>query len=88
MCVRDVKSLPRQLLMLTPAEYCLDYTHKTCVGEVAAQEGRYRVYKFLSNRGTSERPVTCSTANRVTVGMQIRQQYSADVGESVNGREI
>jgi hypothetical protein len=36
MCARDVRSLPKQLLMLTPAEYCLDYTHKRCVGEVAA----------------------------------------------------
>jgi hypothetical protein len=40
------KSLTEQLLMLTPAELCLDYTHKSRVGEVAAYGRRYRVSEF------------------------------------------
>jgi len=46
-CAWDVKNLLKQLLRLPPAEYCLDYTHKRHVGEVAASGRRYRVSDFF-----------------------------------------
>jgi len=68
-CAWDVKNLPKQLLRLPPAEYCLDYMHKRHVGEVAAPGRRYRVSEFLSNGETNDCSVMRSTANRVNVGM-------------------
>jgi len=68
MCAPDMKSLPKPLLMLTPAVYCLDYTHNRYVGEVAALGRRYRVSEFLSDGGTNGSSVTRSRANRVNVG--------------------
>jgi hypothetical protein len=68
MCATDVKSQPKKLLMLTPAEHCLDYTHKWRVGEVAAWGRRYSVSGCLSNGETNGSLVTRSRANRVNVG--------------------
>jgi hypothetical protein len=67
MCAPRVKSLPEQLLMLTPAEYCLDYTQERHVGEVAASARRYRVPEILPNGETNGSSVTRSRANRVNV---------------------